>query len=148
MAGLSEGNHEAIVVAPEPEVLAKALRVPVGAVGGDDQHVSVGREGQAAEGHGVEEFVEGEAGLGPVWRRSEKRYGRGHDGDAQAKCTNGCGCAIHTQGRAKVQKLSGSNDNLVGRFNGELIINRPDSDRMGDIAEPRVPVLMSQALVL
>src|SRR3974377_1984980 len=115
MARLREGNHRAIVVAPQPEVLAKALRVPVGAVGGDDQHVSVGREGQAAEVHGVEEFVEGEAGPGAVWRRSEKRYGRGHDGDAQAKCTNGCGCAINTEGRGKVKKLSGRHDNPGGR---------------------------------
>src|SRR3974377_2068898 len=148
MARLREGNHRAIVVAPQPEVLAKALRVPVGTVGGDDQHVSVGRESHAAEVDGVEELVEGEGGLGAVWRGSEKRYGRGHDGDAQAKCTNGCGCAIHTQGRAKVQKLSWSHDHPVGRFNGEIIIKRPDSDRRGDIAEPRVPVLMSQALVL
>src|SRR5271165_726316 len=129
MARLGKGNDEAVAVAPEPEILTKALGIPVGAVGGDDQHVSVWRQRHTAKIDGVEELFEGEAWLGAVWRRSEKRRGRGHDDKAHRQRTDGCRGALHAQGEAKGKRLSGSHDHPEGRFDGELIINTSDSDQ-------------------
>ena len=64
VAGLRELDERFDVVAVEPEVGAEDFLVPVGAVGFDDDGVAVGRKGDVAIAHGVEEFVEGEFGFG------------------------------------------------------------------------------------
>ena len=60
---MGERDELAIAVAPQPEIVTKTLGVPVGAGGCDDDHVAVGGEFHVTEVNGVEEFVEGEAGL-------------------------------------------------------------------------------------
>ena len=52
------------VVAVEPQIVAKDLQIPVGAFDSNDDGVAIGRDGQTGIGHGVEEFVESELGLG------------------------------------------------------------------------------------
>jgi len=64
VSGLRERDESAIAGAPEPEVFAKPLCVPVGARGGDHDHAPVGRERDTTEINGVEEFVEGETRFG------------------------------------------------------------------------------------
>ncbi len=54
---------EGCSVAVEPEIGAENLLIPVGAVGGEDYGIAIGREFDAAEADGVEEVVERQFGL-------------------------------------------------------------------------------------
>src|SRR5947209_6329508 len=64
MAGLRELDERLGVIAIEPEIGAKDFLVPVGALGFDDDGVTVGGKRHVAKGHRVEEFVEREFGFG------------------------------------------------------------------------------------
>jgi hypothetical protein len=65
VAGLRELNQGAgfAVVVVEPEIVAEDLLVPIGALGGDDDGVAVGRDGDGGVIDGVEKFVESEFGF-------------------------------------------------------------------------------------
>ena len=58
MAGLRELDQDLRVIAVEPEIAAEDLLVPIGALGGEDNGVSVGRQFDAAEADGIEEVIE------------------------------------------------------------------------------------------
>jgi hypothetical protein len=56
----------------EPEFLAENLLFPVRLFGCDDNRVAIGRDFYGIEAHRVEEFVEGEFGLGGLSVRKDR----------------------------------------------------------------------------
>jgi hypothetical protein len=61
--GLCEGDESVIVHAIEPEIVAEAFFVPVGAFSHEGNGIPAGRHSYVAVINGIKEFVEGELGF-------------------------------------------------------------------------------------